>query len=800
MGDPTHGISLRRRRSLGEVVRIGWFIFLTVLLASCSRSHYRQSADRETYPIIAQRVVSPAYTIGRTQVEPAPMSRLADPFNPDCPPKPPDDPAAAGFMAHPGKFLGAKDWEKDGYTDQVEPVGWEQALGFDESGTLKLTQDKAVEIALMNSRDYRSSLENVYLTALSLTLNRFEFDSRWFGRNNTTFTRMGTGGAPTQSNTLDTTSTLGFNRNLAAGGQLLVDFANSYVWEFSGGTSRVSGNFAVSLVQPLLRNFGRKVRLESLTQAERDTLYAVRDYARFRKLFWANTAVEGGGYLSLLLIQQSVRNARANLKSQEENYKLSLELLKGNKKSPVEVDTIFQGLLSARQSVINAEISLQEALDNYKLQLGLPPRVKIELDDTFLEQFILIAPEIEKVQDAVVVFGRERNAELGVPPALASLRENYTQLLELSGKVEPALAMAEADLKKWKADLDRPAKPTDDAEQKDRTRAAFVQQTEAMEPQRKLLADLKARLTQQKDSLTEATREAAWKTLTAETTKLNGVVDTAIAAQTQARIYLIHLPEVEVEEVAAVAAAKENRLDLQNRLAQVTDSWRKVSIAANQLKADFNLIANANMISDPNTKNPLAFSNDASRFSVGIQFDSPLNRLAERNQYRASLITYQRTRRNYMQLSDQIEQQIRSDIRSLRLQRISFEIARQSLIAAARQLENEQLLLTAPNQAQAGNAGDATLRKLRALDQLLSARDQLAGSFIRYEQQRIRLLLDLESLQLDARGFPSNASPQTSDSPNAADTRTDSQAGVGTNTSGSGTNRSVIPLAPQAKP
>ena len=235
----------------------------------------------------------------------------------------------------------------------------------------------------------------------------------------------------------------------------------------------------------------------------------------------------------------------------------------------------------------------------------------------------------------------------------------------------------------------------------------------------------------------------------------------------------------------------------------MTDTWRKVTIAANQLKADFNLIANANMISDPNTKNPLAFSNDASRFSVGIQFDSPLNRLAERNQYRASLITYQRSRRNYMQLSDQIEQQIRSDIRSLRLQRISFEIARQSLIAAARQLENEQLLLTAPNQGQAGNAGsagDATLRKLRALDQLLSARDGLAGSFIRYEQQRIRLLLDLESLQLDARGFPSNASPQTADRPNAADTRPDTQAGVGANPSGSGTNRSVAPLASPAKP
>jgi len=739
----------------------GIALVLALGTASCSRSFYRQSADRETYPIIAERVVSSAYGIGRTEVDPAANSRLADPFSPDHPPKPPDDAAAGLWMARPGKFRGARDWLVDGQTDRIEPVGWEEALGLEPSGKLKLTQDKAFEIALNNSREYQTSLENVYLSALSLTLNRFEFDSRWFGRNALTYTQIGLDSPGSQ--TLDRTSTLGFNRNLAAGGQLMVDFANSFVWEFSGGTNRATGNLAVSLVQPLLRNFGRKVRLENLTQAERDTLYAVRDYARFRKQFWSSISVDGGGYLSLLLLQQSVRNARANLKSQEENYKLSLELLKGNKKSPVEVDTIFQGLLSARQSVLNAEISLQEALDGYKLQLGLPPRIQVELDDTFLQQFILVDPVLEKLQDDLLAFSRERNAELGNAPSRESLLKNTTRLLELGDQVTPALKMAENDLQKWKADIDRPNKATDDAEQTERVRVAFRQQTEAMEPQEKALASLMNRVKLSQKRLNDANREDFWRTLAAETMKLNAILDTAIAAQTQARIYLIRLPDVQVEETSAVAQAKENRLDLQNRQAQVTDSWRKVTVAANQLQADFNLTASGNLLSDPNTKNPLNFSSDVSRFTLGVQFDSPLNRLAERNAYRTSLITYQRSRRSYMQLSDQIEQQIRSDIRFLRLQRISFEIARQSLIAAARQLENEQLLLMAPVQAQGALTGDATLRKLRALDQLLSARDQLAGSFIRYEQQRIRLLLNLEALQLDGRGFPSNASPQSGD-------------------------------------
>src|SRR5262245_47599206 len=101
---------------------------LAVVLAGCTRSFYRRSADRETYPIIAERQVFPQYDIGRMQVEPAPWSRLFDPFNPDHPPKPPDDLAAALFMARPGGLKGAKGWGKDGITDQIEPYGWELAL------------------------------------------------------------------------------------------------------------------------------------------------------------------------------------------------------------------------------------------------------------------------------------------------------------------------------------------------------------------------------------------------------------------------------------------------------------------------------------------------------------------------------------------------------------------------------------------------------------------------------------------------------------------------------------------------
>ena len=124
-----------------------------------------------------------------------------------------------------------------------------------------------------------------------------------------------------------------------------------------------------------------------------------------------------------------------------------------------------------------------------------------------------------------------------------------------------------------------------------------------------------------------------------------------------------------------------------------------------------------------------------------------------------------------MELSDTIEQQVRLNLRSLRQTRVSFEIARQRLIASARQVANERFLVNAPpNLQQRGNGGDATLRTLQALAQLNAARNDLAGTFIRYEQQRVQLLLNLEQMQLDDQGFPTDASPARSEPGRPTDT------------------------------
>ncbi|MBO0700709.1 MAG: TolC family protein, partial [Zavarzinella sp.] len=227
-----------------------------------------------------------------------------------------------------------------------------------------------------------------------------------------------------------------------------------------------------------------------------------------------------------------------------------------------------------------------------------------------------------------------------------------------------------------------------------------------------------------------------------------------IAAQTLIRIYMIGLPPVPWTEADAIAFAKENRLDLMTGQAQVTDAWRKVLVAANALKAELNLVANANLATPVSERaNLLNFQADLARYAVGVQFDGPLNRQAERNAYRAALIAYQQARRDYMLLSDRVEQSVRRDLRLLELEQLNFEIARLTLISAARQLEaaRQRILQADPRGAE---GAIRTRDILDAQNSLLTAQNGLAAGYITYEQLRVQLLLDLEALRLDPHGFP----------------------------------------------
>src|SRR5207249_5842401 len=113
------------------------------------------------------------------------------------------------------------------------------------------------------------------------------------------------------------------------------------------------------------------------------------------------------------------------------------------------------------------------------------------------------------------------------------------------------------------------------------------------------------------------------------------------------------------------------RLDLMNQRARVVDAWRQITVTANALKASLDIVFNANIATPPGGANPVDFRASASSYRVGFQFDSPVNRKAERNAYRASFVNDEQARRAFMALDDQIQQDVRRDVRQLETDRLN---------------------------------------------------------------------------------------------------------------------------------
>ena len=166
-------------------------------------------------------------------------------------------------------------------------------------------------------------------------------------------------------------------------------------------------------VQPFLRGGGFAVTLEALTLAERNLLYAIRSYARFRSLFYVAIAAQGDytnnpyglqglsanlgrgiganltanpiGYLPTILRSAILANERNNVASFEQYLRLFQNLEEGGAVTKLQVGRIEQQLLQGRTTVLLRTQEYVDNIDNFKLQLGLPATVPLELDETPLQ-------------------------------------------------------------------------------------------------------------------------------------------------------------------------------------------------------------------------------------------------------------------------------------------------------------------------------------------------------------------------------------------------------------------------------
>jgi hypothetical protein len=193
-----------------------------------------------------------------------------------------------------------------------------------------------------------------------------------------------------------------------------------------------------------------------------------------------------------------------------------------------------------------------------------------------------------------------------------------------------------------------------------------------------------------------------------------------------------------------------------NARARLVDAWRKVGYFANPLKSGLDITINGAMGTTGSRDNdPFRFDARNGILRMGLRFDTPLDRLAERNDYREALIDYQRARREYMLFEDRVSQSLRNTLRIVQLSQFNFELRRSAVQVAIAQVDLARLRLAEPPrpgvQAQ---FGATTARDLvSALNDLLDSQNDFLSLQVGYDVLRLVLDFELGTMHVDNDGL-----------------------------------------------
>jgi len=760
---------------------------------------YRRLADREVEAILQGKADDVDWQIDPHILVPDPDSRFINPAYPDNAPAPRDDEAAAKLMREVDGKPGGALWAQTGEPSPVEAGAWKNVLPQDRDGVVLLNLENSVRLALLHSRRYQSAREELYLAALDVTEERYQFRSRPFLGSNATNQRNARD-RPGREDTLTVDSDLSLQRGFANGGELLAGLANRVLIDLSDGAkATVSSVVDVSIVQPLLRFRAREFILEELTQSERTMLANVRRMKQYQQAFYITTAAgitltdgpsrtgalgstatiaanppsnsfSAGGFVGLLQRRQQIRNSEESVAALQDSLaQLQAAFDAGRISNRLQVDQARQALYSGQSGLLTSYAAFDSATDAYKVSLGLPPDLPVRVDDPLLEPFDLIDPTMSELQGRISgILDRARDPQ--VVTTEAGLMAEMKKLQGVASEVEGQVARARTDLAQLAKSV-----PTRVAQLEVLRRRPELENVhiDPMLFDSRILDGLHARRSAELDSLEkqivialrnlEATAsvsvpegqlDRARENSTAGLTALSGQLLQLSLIQAAARLESITLKPLSMGYEDAFALAEKNRLDWMNARAALVDAWRGIAVEGEALKTGLDLIVQGEIPTVGNQT--FAYSGETGVLRLGVQLDSPFRRLVERNNYREALLRYEQARRRYMLFEDQAGQSLRNTLRIVRLSQINFEVKRAAVRVAIAQVDLARLRLTEPPKPGVAGAqfGATTARDLvSAVGDLLDAQNDFLNVWVAFEVIRMLLDYELGTMQLDEKGL-----------------------------------------------
>jgi len=245
---------------------------------------------------------------------------------------------------------------------------------------LSLTQ--ALQIGARNSRDYQTHKETVFRAALALDLARNEFRTTFYGF----FSALGEvdrAGGDTAAGAVASLETW-VERKFKTGATMTTGIALDLARLMAFDQASAIGILAdASISVPLLSGSGRHIVGEPLTLAERDVLYALYEFERFRRTYAVRVATE---CLDVLQQHDRIVNARENYKGLVAARRRARRLVDSGRIPGIDVDEALQDELRSRDRWVTARDAYRSRLDRFKITLCLPTDAHVDLDHTELRR------------------------------------------------------------------------------------------------------------------------------------------------------------------------------------------------------------------------------------------------------------------------------------------------------------------------------------------------------------------------------------------------------------------------------
>lgn len=193
----------------------------------------------------------------------------------------------------------------------------------------------------------------------------------------------------------------------------------------------------------------------------------------------------------------------------------------------------------------------------------------------------------------------------------------------------------------------------------------------------------------------------------------------------------------------AISVMMTSRLDLLNLRDQVEDTSRKVLIAKQQALPSVNVLANYNVLDNPD-RTDFTLTPRNRGYSLGLDTDLNLNQKPERNALRATIIAEQQARRALDLAEENIRSDVRTGFRDLQLARKQYELARQGMEISTARLEVEEAF-------NAEGLGSA-INLVDAQRDLNTTRNLMVSTTINHTLVRLRLWRDMGVLFIEKDG------------------------------------------------